>query len=377
MRLVARRPRLGLVVNPIAGMGGRVALKGTDGAEVLAQARARGAKPVAAARALRALAALHRLDPSVCLVAAPGEMGGDVARAAGLDPALTEPAHPGPTTAEDTRAAARAMLEAGVDLLLFAGGDGTARDIHDAIHGALPVLGIPTGVKMHSGLFASTPLRAGEIAAHFLRSPARVELRAAEIADIDDAELRAGAMTARIYGVAHVPSLPGVLSAKSAGVSDAMSLRAACAEFAERLEPGTVYLFGPGTTTGQVLAQLGLPKTLLGVDAVRDRQLVGRDLDEPALLGLTARAAAVHLVLGVIGGQGSLLGRGNQQLSPALLRRIGPERISVLASEAKLAALQPPVLRVDTGDDALDRELSGFTRVQIAPRRAMVMRVAA
>jgi predicted polyphosphate/ATP-dependent NAD kinase len=377
MTSVSRRRRLGLLVNPIAGMGGRVALKGTDGVEVLAQARERGAKPGAPARARRALEATHRLNPSVCLIAAPGEMGGDVARAVGMDVVVTAPAHPGPTTAEDTRAAAFAMLEAGVDLLLFAGGDGTARDIHDAVNGALPVLGIPSGVKMHSGLFASTPVRAGEIAAHFLGSPTRVELRAAEIADIDDADLRAGAMTARIYGVAQVPCLPGVLSAKAGGIPDAMSLRAACAEFAAQLEPRTLYLFGPGTTTGQVLAELGLPKTLLGVDAVRDGELLGQDLDEPALLGLTAEAAVVHLVLGVIGGQGSLLGRGNQQLSPALLRRIGPDRISVLASEAKLAALQPPVLRVDTGDDALDRELSGFTRVQVAPRRAMVMRVAA
>lgn len=369
--------RLGLLVNPIAGMGGRVALRGTDGVEVLTRARERGAKPVAPGRARRALETLVRLNPSIRVVAAPGGMGGDVAQAVGMTAVSTGPVRPGPTTAEDTRTAALAMLEAGVGLLLFAGGDGTARDIHDVVDGELPLLGIPTGVKMHSGVFASTPIRAGEIAAQFLTRHGDVGVRSAEIADLDEAHLRAGGITARLYGVARVPRVPGVLNAKAARPSDAVALQAACADVATALEPATVYLFGPGTTTGQVLAVLGLPSTLLGIDAVKDGRLTGQDLDEAALLALTAEEDRVHLVLGVIGGQGSLLGRGNQQLSPTVLRRIGRERITVLAGEDKLAALHPPVLRVDTGDDALDQELSGYIRVQVAPRRVMLMRVAA
>ena len=373
----SRPPRLGLLVNPIAGMGGRVALKGTDGPEVLAQALRRGARPVAPERARHALEAIARADASIGLLAAPGVMGEDLAAQAGLTARATGPAHPGQTTADDTRVAAREMLEAGVELLLFAGGDGTARDIHDAVDGALPVLGIPTGVKMHSGVFATTPSAAGEIAARFLTSPGALPVRDADVADIDEAGAREGRVSARLYGVARVPSATAVLSAKASPRSADGGLESACAELAGQLEPGVVYLFGPGTTTGRVLTQLGLEGTLLGVDAVKDGHVIGHDLDEHSLLQLLSTARDVRLVLGVIGGQGSLLGRGNQQLSPEVVRRVKRERITILASEEKLAGLQPPVLRVDTGDELLDRQLAGYIRVHVAPRRTMIMKVAA
>jgi predicted polyphosphate/ATP-dependent NAD kinase len=372
-----RRPRLGLLVNPIAGMGGRVALKGTDGPEVLAQAVRRGAQPVAPERARRALEAIARVDRSIGLLAAPGIMGEGLAAEAGLSARATGPAHLGQTTAEDTRAAAHEMLVAGVELLLFAGGDGTARDIHDAVAGALPVLGIPTGVKMHSGVFATTPSAAGEIAARFLTGPGALPLREADVADIDEASARQGRVSAELYGVARVPSASVVLSAKASQRSADAGLEAACAELADQLEPGVVYVFGPGTTTGRVLAQLGLEGTLLGVDAVKDGCVIGHDLDEQSLLALVSRERNVRLVLGVIGGQGSLLGRGNQQLSAEVVRRVERDRITILASEEKLAGLQPPVLRVDTGDEVLDLQLSGYVRVHVAPRRAMIVKVAA
>lgn len=313
---------------------------------------------------------------SVDVLAAPGVMGEDVATETGLTPRTTAPRHDGPTTAEDSRMAARTMLDAGVDLLLFAGGDGTARDIHDAVGDQVPVLGIPTGVKMHSGVFATTAATAGEIVAQFLTSD-DPSTRDADIADIDEAGIRDGHLTAQLHGTARVPSVPGVLGAKAASRSGDAGLEAACAEFAADMDPRIAYLFGPGTTTGRVMEQIRLHGTLLGIDAVRDGDLIGRDLDEASLLALAAREPDLRLVLGVIGGQGSLLGRGNQQLSPAVMRRIGRERISILASEEKLAALQPPVLRIDTGDDRLDRELSGYVRVHVAPRREMIMRVAA
>jgi predicted polyphosphate/ATP-dependent NAD kinase len=369
--------RLGLLVNPIAGMGGRVALKGTDGPGVLAEARQRGARPLAAQRARRALEAIARVDRSIELLAAPGVMGEELAAEVGLSAQPTGLARSGETTAHDTWVAARAMLEAGVDLLLFAGGDGTARDIHDAVDGGLPVLGIPTGVKMHSGLFAATPTAAGEVAARFLAGPETALVREADVADIDEASVREGHVTARLYGVVRVPSAPAVLGAKAGHRPADAGLDALCTELAAQLEPAVVYVFGPGTTTGRVLAALGLEATVLGVDAVRDGELIGRDLDEASLLALLSpeREPNLRLVLGVIGGQGSLLGRGNQQLSPEVMRRIGRERITILASEDKLAALAPMVLRVDTGDDLLDRELSGYVRVHVAPRRTMIVKV--
>lgn len=383
--------RLGLLVNPIAGMGGRVALKGTDGEEALRIARERGATPVAPGRARRALG---RLD-GIAILAAPGAMGAEVAAAAGFDVETTDDAAPsrttgggppaadgaapsrtapddllatdrpgaGDTTAADTRAAVAEMLRRDVDLLLFAGGDGTARDIHDAIGSALPLVGVPTGVKMHSGVFAATPDAAAAAVAAFRRAP--TALREAEIADVDE-----DAAT-RLYGRALVPRQPALMLGPKAPspVHDA-ALHALCREIAATMAPGRLYLLGPGTTTAAIV-----PGTLLGVDAVRDGAVVAADLDEAGLLGLLDDAPDATLVLGVVGGQGSLLGRGNQQLSPRVLRRLGPERIEVVAAADKLLALNPPILRVDTGGDDLDRALSGHRRVRVAPGRTIVMKV--
>jgi predicted polyphosphate/ATP-dependent NAD kinase len=145
---------------------------------------------------------------------------------------------------------------------------------------------------------------------------------------------------------------------------------------ADALDPRRIYVLGPGTTMRRVTAHLGLEKTLLGVDAVRAGRLLGSDLGERELLDLVAEEP-VTLLLGVVGGQGALLGRGNQQLSPAVLRRIGAANIEVIAGLRKLLALDPPLLHVDTGDLDLDRALCGYRRVHVAPRRTVVYRVAA
>jgi predicted polyphosphate/ATP-dependent NAD kinase len=419
----AANRRLGLLVNPIAGMGGRVALKGTDGAEALAQARARGAVPVAPERARRALAALARAlagaapaapaaaergaaapaaaergadapaaperagaaAPSTLpleVVAGPGPLGAGLALAAGFATTATgdAPAAGADTTAADTRAAVAAMRERGVELLLFAGGDGTARDILDAGGAEIPLVGIPTGVKMHSGVFAATPDAAGAAAAAYLRAPDPAALRDAEIADVDEQALRAGRVSTRLYGSARVPRIPSLmLAAKAASASHGDggldALAHALADEIAAEGPGRLTLVGPGSSTSRVLAALGLEGTLLGVDAIQDGRLVGSDLDEAGLLRLLDAAERPRLLAGVVGGQGALFGRGNQQLSPRVLRRVGRDGIEVIAAADKLSGLCPPTLRVDTGDDELDAELSGYVRVRVAPRETIVMRV--
>ncbi|MBA2474621.1 MAG: NAD(+)/NADH kinase, partial [Actinobacteria bacterium] len=282
------------------------------------------------------------------------------------------------TSAADTRAAAAELVRRGVDLLLFAGGDGTARDVHEAVGDRVPLLGIPTGVKMHSAVFASTPEHAGEVAASFLSAGPDAPLREAEILDVDEDAVRGDRIEARLYGAALVPAdRLGMQAAKSrSGPSDAVALDAVCRAIAEAMDPRRIYVLGPGTTTRRIARHLGLPATLLGVDAVRAGRLVGADLGERDLLDLLDGQAAT-LLLGVVGGQGSLLGRGNQQLSPAVLRRIGLEHVEVIAGLEKLVALDPPWLRVDTGDPGLDAELSGYRRVHVAPRRTAVFKVAA
>jgi predicted polyphosphate/ATP-dependent NAD kinase len=384
--------RVGLIVNPIAGLGGRVGLKGTDGAEVLGEARALGAVPLATERAGRALERLELRCGGVRLVAAAGAMGAELAALHGFETealpnfvlsqhkvGLSERGGNQVTTAEDTRAAAAELARRGVDLILFAGGDGTARDIHDVVGERVPILGVPTGVKMHSGVFATTPESAGDVAAAFIASHPRGSVREAEVLDIDEDAVRAGRVSTCIYGAACVPDdRLRVQAAKSSAAvpADEVALEAACAAVANALDPRRIYVLGPGTTMRRVASHLGLAKTLLGVDAVRANCLLGADLGERELLELIADEP-VTLLLGVVGGQGALLGRGNQQLSPAVLRRIGAANIEVIAGLRKLLALDPPLLRVDTGDPELDRALCGYRRVHVAPRRTVVYRVAA
>ena len=282
------------------------------------------------------------------------------------------------TTAMDTRRAAEALRCAGVGLIAFAGGDGTARDVHSVIGTTIPLLGIPTGVKMRSAVFAPTPARAGEILAAWAKAvPGVVPLREAEIVDVEPEDLAEDRSESRLYGAALVPAPPGFVPAakSSPRVVDSVALDGLADELATSMEPGRVYLFGPGLTTQRILHAHGIGDgTLLGVDAVQDGRLIGRDLGESAILAILDRHPAT-IVAGVIGGQGFLFGRGNQPLSARVLARVGRERILVVAGLEKLAALDPLRLVVDTGDPAVDAMLSGWIRVRTAPGRSTMVRI--
>jgi predicted polyphosphate/ATP-dependent NAD kinase len=371
------RPRLGIIVNPLAGIGGAVALKGSDGSETVALARSRGAVPQAPARAARALRALAAGDSPVELLAAPGAMGAELARAAGLAVKATGPPRAAETSASDTRAAAVAMRDAGVELLMFAGGDGTARDIYDAVGTELPLIGIPAGVKMHSGVFAHSPEAAASAGEAFLSGRVATRLRDADIADVDEQAARGGRVASVLYGSARVPDLPRLMLPAKAGsrTNPDLALIALCRTLVTDLEPGCLYLIGPGSTTGLVLAALDENGTLLGVDAMRDGRMIGRDLTEEQIVGLLDETDSVRLVVGLVGGQGALFGRGNKQLGPSVLRRIPRERIIIVSAADKLLALDPPTLWIDTGDPELDERLSGYVRVHVGPQQQIVMNV--
>lgn len=351
-------------------MGGRVGLKGTDG--VVALARERGAEPRAGERAREALAALaSRLQnahdlPSPVWLTCSGEMGAAALHDSGFS-AVEIVYRPGdPPGEDDTRRAVRAFLEADASLVLFCGGDGTARDVCGELRGRLPVLGIPAGVKMYSGVFGVSPARTGEVLADWLAG--RLGEADAEVLDVDEESFRAGRLEVRLYGSARTPYEPSRVQSAKQVIAEPTDDRAR-AEIAEHLaewmerEPGALFLLGPGTTVASVAERADLDKSLLGVDAVRGGRLLGRDLAERELLDLVTDAGSVHLVLSPLGAQGFVLGRGNQQLSPAVLRHIGREGIVVLATPGKLA--RTPVLRFDTGDPALDAELArdGFLPV--------------
>lgn len=367
--------RVGVLVNPVAGVGGPLGLKGSDGPEIQAEAARRGAPRRAGERATRAIVALRRRCPDVVIVAAPGAMGADAVRAAGVDPTVVGDDPARATTADDTRRQAAALRDADVALLLVVGGDGTLRAVHDALGETLPVLGVPAGVKMHSGAFAARPETAGDVAAAFLTGDRRVVR--ADVADLDEQAVREDRVSARLYGTVQVPRAPGrVLAAKggSSATSPAALVGAARRLLDER-RPGQLLLVGPGTTANLVLDRLGIAGTLLGVDALIDDRLVGRDLDAEGVLALLDAHPDALLVLGVVGGQGTLLGRGNQQLTADVLRRIGRDGLRVLATKQKLAELSPAVLHVDTGDPALDASLRGHLPVRVSSRETMMLPV--
>ncbi len=378
--------RLGLIVNPVAGLGGRVGLKGSDGAEIQRRARELGAEPHAHDRAVEALARLRQVD-ELEIVTYPDEMGENAARAVGFEPTVLGLITPGATTAEDTREAAREMQQHGVDLLLFAGGDGTARDVYEAIGSSgLPALGIPAGVKIHSAVYATHPRSAGELAALYLQGRV-AELREAEVMDIDEVAFRQGSLSARLYGYLRVPFRSRLVqSQKVPSSGEAASLAAIAEDVAAKMEPGVLYILAPGTTTRAIAEALGVEKTLLGVDVVesgqwsvdsgqREVRLVAADVNEAELLALIEGREA-RIVVTPIGGQGYLFGRGNQQISPRVIERVGPENVVVVSTPDKLHALGTAPLLVDTGDRAVDETLSGYVMVVTGYNERAVRRVA-
>ncbi|WP_339652094.1 ATP-NAD kinase family protein [Halopseudomonas pelagia] len=373
---VGKIKKIGLIVNPIAGMGGRVGLKGTDGMAVLEEARRRGARPLSSGRALQALKRLAASNTPFTLVTGAGELGEDVSRAAGLEPvvvyrSLTESSGP-----DNTRNLAIAMVEASVDLVLFAGGDGTARDVLSALNDQVPLLGIPTGVKMYSAVFGTNPENAGDLVARFIAGEPSVRFREAEIMDIDEAAMRNDQVSAQLYGYASSPyERHLVQNAKSgSGPSENIALDALCRQVVREMQPDCLYIIGPGTTTRRVMAALGLPATLLGVDVVRNGALIGSDLNEQALLQLVEGREA-RIIVSILGGHGSLFGRGNQQISSEVIRRVGHQHIDVITSMDKLISLETGGLRVDTGDAEVDAMLTGYMRVRTGSDRAVYVRV--
>ncbi|WP_440769367.1 ATP-NAD kinase family protein [Natronorubrum sp. DTA28] len=374
---------LGVVVNPIAGMGGRVGLKGTDGK--LEEARRRGAEPRAPERAREALQALHRRAPELPVYTAADVMGERAVRDAGYDPVVvydpapvaesktaaepataedsgTNPAtaeesrtppETAETTAADTRAAVEAVLEHGVDLVLFVGGDGTAVDVARVIEEAsddpTPMLGVPAGVKIYSSVFAVTPADAGRIAAEFDRVADR------EVNDIDEEAYREGEVRSELRAVVPVPVAPDVQSSKQVSSGNVDSLAAG---FAREIDADRTYVFAPGGTVGAIERELEIDPSPLGVDVWRDGELLARDASESEILEVLE--GPVTIVVSPIGGQGFLFGRGNHQLSPAVIRRA--DEIEVVASGTKLDGID--ALRVDTDDRELDDELRGWMQVR-------------
>ncbi|KFZ37942.1 ATP-NAD kinase [Shewanella mangrovi] len=371
--LNAAKFRLGLIINPLAGLGGSVALKGSDG--VAAEALARGAEPKAPLRAAQALTALQPFANRVQIFTAAGELGERVASELGFDTQVLYSADAELTTAADTQAAVRALSAQSLDLLLFVGGDGTARDVYSVVSETQPVLGVPAGVKIHSGVYAITPHAAGRVL-QMLINGELVSLMDADVMDIDEQAFRAGSVKAKRFGEMLVPAEPRYIQAVKMGGRevDELVLADIAADVIDNMED-ELFIMGSGSTVAAIMDELGVDNTLLGVDLVQQRQLVASDLTAQQLLA-ACQAQATKLVITLIGGQGHILGRGNQQLTPALIRQIGKDNIIIVATKTKLKALEGRPLIVDSGDPELDAEMSGYYRIVTGYRDYVMYRVA-
>jgi NAD+ kinase len=359
--------RVGFVVNPIAGMGGRVGLKGTDGK--VDEARERGAEPRAPGRAVEALESLRERADDLELLTFAGVMGAAEARTAGLEPTVVgepegkvENAVSAETTAADTVAAVRAVVEAGVDLILFVGGDGTAVDVTEqleALEADVPILGVPAGVKVYSSVFAVTPAAAGRVAATFSSTEER------EVVDLDESAYRSGEVETSLRGIVRVPVADALQSGKQLGGG---TVEGIAKGVADEVEPGVTYVLGPGSTVQAIKRELGFQGSPLGVDVWRDGELLVEDGGESAILAALGEENVI--IVSPIGGQGFIFGRGNQQLSPAVIEQ---SEVHVVASRRKLDTTG--VLRVDTGDGELDEELRGWQKVRTGRFEHRLMQV--
>jgi predicted polyphosphate/ATP-dependent NAD kinase len=357
-----RNKTLGLIVNPIAGIGGKYAFKGSDDPKLVQTAIERGAEPVSPGRAKEALSILKPLKNVLRLLTFPSIMGEDVARESGFNPEVVGEISSLWTTSEDTKKAAKIMVKMGAALILYAGGDGTTVDILEAVDQEIPILGIPSGVKIWSATFAMNPKAAGLITLRYLWG--ELPVRESEVMDIDEVSFRKNQLHVELKGYAITPYEPQYLQGSkwvSPYTTDEIEDQKAIARnIVESLEPSTVYIIGPGTSCKAVTDLLGLNKTLLGVDLVQDGRIIAKDANEQEILK-TIENKNSKIVVTPIGRQGFIFGRGNQQISAEVIKKVGTDNIIVIATPYKLSTI--PVLRVDTNSPELDEKLRGYIRV--------------
>ncbi len=375
-----REFKIAFVVNPIAGMGGSVGLKGTDGDEILQKAIALGALPRAESRAVEFLRGLAPLASRITVMVPPGSMGGDIFTGTDLPGLHHEVFNAGSardvkkTTGTDTIQFVDAIKHQ-VDVLVFVGGDGTARDVLEGMgndgNAGIPVLGVPAGVKIHSSVFGTNPASVAMVVMRFLSG--EIGVAEGEVMDIDEDAFRNDRVDSRLYGYLKIPHEPAFMQGAKHGspstVDEEDNKQRIAEHVVAEMNESTVYIIGPGSTTKPVMDQLGLKKTLLGVDAVLGRQTIGLDLNEAGIRGIINRARQenkqVKLVVTAIGSQGFVFGRGNLQFTPDVIRSIGVENIFVIMTRHKVSTLPGGKLKNDTRDPQLDEEMRGYYRVLV------------
>ena len=378
---MSKEIRIGLIINPIAGVGGSAGLKGSDGEVIQKMAFARGAVKRSGERTRKALETFRDLEllqeegTDVLFLCGSGEMGEDLLAELGMKYRVAEAAE-APTTADDTEKTAAAVCRLGAELILFAGGDGTARNVFRAVGETVPVMGIPAGVKIHSGVFGNSPAACGKAVARWLQTDRQTVL--AEVIDLDEELYRKGTIGDTLYGYMRVPKVPsGMQNPKAASHQSAEDIAGICAEVREKIakeDPKTMFILGAGSTLMALKSSIAGGGSLLGIDVMQNGTIIRKDVSSIELADLTSRNEC-RLIVSPIGGQGHIFGRGNQQLTPEVIHRIGPENIWIVSAAGKIYGLEEQTLLVDTGDDELDEELRGYRKVITGWQEYLVCRV--
>ncbi|RDY26250.1 ATP-NAD kinase [Romboutsia weinsteinii] len=363
---------IGLIVNPIAGMGGSVGLKGTDGEDVLNKAISLGSKPKANIKAKRALEELFSLKKEIKILTCSEDMGENEARELGYNVEVIFNKNKGKTSSEDTISACKLMIDRNIKILLFVGGDGTARDIYKGVGDSLVTIGIPAGVKIHSPVYAINPKIGGETTLKYIKGNIK-GFSKKEVVDIDEAEYRLGKVNTKLYGYLNVPNEKRSMQNKKAPtpLSEEASQRAIGLYITDYMKEDVVYIIGPGTTTRAVLDTLNLESTLLGVDIIKNKRILRLDANENDILQI-AKDNNCKLVITPTGGQGYLLGRGNQQISANVIREVGRDNIIVVSTLYKLQSLKFQPLYVDTFSEEVDNLLNGYMKIVVGYKDEIV-----
>jgi len=366
--------RIGFIVNPIAGMGGAVGLKGTDG-NAYVEALKLGAKPVTLERSKEFLSNIKNKN-KLFILAGPKDMGENAVKNFDIEYSVVGSLDSESTSAEDTKRIVKEMMSKGIDLLAFVGGDGTSRDIHDVISLEKPVIGIPSGVKMFSSVFAVNARAAAEVVDYFVKG--KVNIVEKEILDINEDAFRRSKLDVKFYGYSKVPAVKELVQLGKepthASESQRENQKAIAKYVVENMNKNVMYLLGPGTTTRTIADELKVKKTLLGVGSVYGGKLVGKDLNERGIMKLLQKFVKAKIVVSPIGGQGFIFGRGNQEFSPEVIKSVGKKNIVIVATKGKVSKLR--CLRIDTGDHEVDEMLKGYIKVITNYNEKVLMKVA-
>lgn len=365
--------KIGLIVNPIAGMGGRVGLKGTDGIDILESAIKLGAIKQAPMKATRALNKLVPIRDKIILFTASDDMGENQCKSLGLNYEVVYKSKDR-TSSLDTVRATKALVDMAVELIIFVGGDGTARDIYSVVETSIPVVGVPAGVKIHSPVYGNSPEKGGELALLYLTKglPTKEE----EVIDLDEDAYRNNQVRTSLHGYLLVPYKKEFLQNKKAPtpLTEEATQKAIALDIIDHMKEDLYYIIGPGTTTRAIMNELKLPNSLLGVDVIKNKKEIKLNCNEKDLLNIVKNHKA-KLIITPTGGQGYLFGRGNQQLSPEVLREIGKENIDIVSTDSKIMTLYGKPLLVYTGNEKVDNYLAGYYRIKVGYKMEKMYKV--